>query len=163
MKYSNIFAIITMVELLAYICNATNTTSNRTFSVSSWSSAWTFTGFAIGPSSGEYYHLLSNAIDNDCAIIKETSSGTVSWAKLYSTDQCAGISIDSTETYVYFANNEAAYFGINQVLCSTGESNNYYTDTTFNISGGIINIDAKNIPGYVTFGGNLQNASSGNT
>ena len=65
--------------------------------------------------------------------------------------------MDSSETYVYFAsNNNAAYFGVNQVSCSTGENTNYFTDTVANISsGGVVNIDAKNNPGHVVLGGNL--------
>ena len=95
--------------------------------------------------------------------MRETASGNVTWSKLYSTDECAGLSVDSSETYVYFAsNNNAAYFGINQVLCSTGESNNYFTDTFANISsGGVVNIDAKGNPGHVIFAGNVL--ASGDT
>ena len=140
---------------------ATNTTSNKTYSTSSWSGAWTFTGFQVGPSSGEYYHLLSTSVENQCAIVKETTSGTVAWSKLYSAGQCAGLTIDSAETYAYFANNEASYFGINQVSCSTGDTNNFYTNNDFNISGGINDIDARGAPGYVMFGGNFYQISNG--
>ena len=161
MRYLSILAIIVVLKLFTYSCNATSLESQRNFTVSSWSGAWTFTGFAVGPSSGEYYHLLSTSVDNQCAIIKETSSGTVTWAKMYQTDQCAGLSIDSTETYAYFANDNASYFGVNQVSCSTGESISYQTSANFNTSGGVANIDAKNNPGNVVFGGNLINSTSG--
>ena len=159
MKLIKSIAIFTMVQLSAFLCNATNTTSNKTFAVSSWSGAWTFTGFALGPSSGEYYHLLSTSVSNDCAIVKETTSGTVSWAKQYPAEQCAGLTIDSSETYAYFANNEAAQFGVTEVLCADGETSQYHTSSGWSISGGINNIDAVGYPGHVMFGGNILNGS----
>ena len=65
--------------------------------------------------------------------------------------------MDSTETYVYFAsNNQTSYLGVNQVSCSNGETNNYYTSDIVNISsGGVVNIDAKGNPGHVVLAGNV--------
>ena len=162
MKNLNILALIAILQILVLDCKATTSTSNKTFTVNTWSGAWTFTGFAIGPSSGEYYNLLSTSVEGQCALIKETASGNVTWSKLYATDECAGLSVDSTETYVYFAsNNQASYLGVNQVSCSTGENTNYFTDTLAKISsGGIVNIDAKNNPGHVVLGGNLIDTGS---
>ena len=161
MNNKNIFVIIFVLQLLAFSCMATNTTVNKTYSTSSWSGAWTFAGFQVGPSSGEYYHLLSTSVENQCAIVKETTSGTVAWSKLYSAGQCAGLTIDSAETYAYFANTQALYLQINQVSCSTGDTNDYYTSSLMNISGGINDIDAKRAPGYVMFSGNIIRKSTG--
>ena len=37
----------------------------RTYDVTSWSGQWEFTGFGIGPSSGDYYYLLSYSTDSE--------------------------------------------------------------------------------------------------
>ena len=151
--------ILPLLLVIIQMSGATTDTTKRTYNVTTWSGAWEFTGYAVGPSSGRNYILMSSSGVNQCALIKEYTNGTVEWAKLYQNDQCSGLSIDSSETYVYYANNEAGGLGINQILCSSGESNAYYTNAAFNISGGINTFDAFNNPGYIMIGGNLQRES----
>ena len=52
--------------LVAFRCNAnTNLIHNWTYTVNSWTNPWEFTGFALGPSSGDYYNLLSTTVQSE--------------------------------------------------------------------------------------------------
>ena len=37
----------------------------RTYNITSWSGQWDFTGFDLGPTSGDHYYLLSYSTDNE--------------------------------------------------------------------------------------------------
>ena len=149
---------VIVVLLLAFSGKATNTTSNWTYTVSTWTGDWEFAGFAIGPDSGDYYHLLSTPIEQQCAVIRQTNEGTISWAKMYPEDQCSGIVIRSNESHVYFANKEASYIGINSVDCSDGRS--FYSTTSFlNVSGGIKNFDIVSTQRHFAISGNMTDSA----
>ena len=82
-----------------FICSEYSCTKTKEYNITTWTDQnWTFSGFAIGPSSGDHYHLISNLAEQDCAILKETASGSIQWLKYYNLTPCQVIVIDSSET-----------------------------------------------------------------
>ena len=67
-KYTRMLLIITLLLNLAQYCNSTCSSSTgaqvKTYTLSSWEGVWFFSGFAIGPSSGDYYHMLLSLSSN---------------------------------------------------------------------------------------------------
>ena len=149
--------IIVLLLILLLLGYGNGQTSSRTLAINDWSGSWEFTGFGIGPSSGDYYHVLSSADVNQCAIIRETTSNVVSWAKLYTNSQCAGLSFDPVEDNAYIANKEASYLGLYLVYTCDGSATNHLTETTMNISGGITTIVADQYRSNVMLAGNIMN------
>ena len=93
----------------------------KIYTVNSWSDDdWTFSGFAIGPNSGDHYHLLSELTVKDWAIIRETTTGTVQWNKFYHRKACRSLVINSAETNCYFANDQDTAIGVSNVNCTDG-------------------------------------------
>ena len=150
-----------MLTLFVHMCDAICDAANRVYSVNTWSGSWEFTGFDVSAINNDYYHLLSTSDGNQCAIVKETAAEALAWAKVYSVDQCQGISVDQDESFVYFVNKGASYIGINKINASTGESSNYYTSNAYNSSLGINTIYAGGFGGNVMFGGNVDSSSPG--
>ena len=147
-------AILFALCLLSY-CNGQ--TSSKTLAVNDWSGSWNFTGFAIGSTSNDYYHILSSADANQCALIREDASNNVVYAKLYSDNQCAGLSLDPSELFVYFLNNEASYFGLYTATASNGSIQTFSRDSNMNISGGVNTIIGDTASGLLSIGGNIKN------
>ena len=49
----------------ALTCTDFNCAKTKTYTINSWSGAsWEFTGFAVGPSSGDHYHLVSSSTNS---------------------------------------------------------------------------------------------------
>ena len=93
-------------------------------------------------------------------MIRETVSGTVTWAKKYHTYQCKGIVVNSNETVAYFANTEAnRNLRIFMVDCSTGVSSKHYLTSRYQIFGGIKNMGIGGDGNYIAFAGNLTSRS----
>ena len=130
---------------------------SRTFSVNDWTGSWSFTGFGIGNTSGDYYHLLSSADANQCALIRETVYNSITWAKLYANGQCAGLTFGSSEDQILFASNEAATFNLYSIHADNGTAQYYLTEPSMNISGGIGTILGGQYPGKVLLAGNIRN------
>ena len=148
-----------MLAILCLLSFSNGQTSSRTLTVNDWSGSWDFTGFGIGTSSGNYYHLLSSADANQCAVIKEDASNNVVFAKLYLDNQCAGLTLDITESLVYFLNNEASYLGLYAVDPSNGTITNFFQYATMNISGGVSTFVGDQLPGSIAVGGNVRNSA----
>ena len=153
---SAIIALLLVLLLLGY---SNGQTTSRTLTINDWSGSWEYTGFMIGPVSSDYYHLLSNAEVNQCAIIREDTSYNVSWAKLYSNSQCAGVTANVSESPIYFLNKDASYLGIYIIDGSNGSAIHYARDTTMNITGGVNTIKGDEFANQVFFGGNIRNSA----
>ena len=152
-------AIIALLLVLLLLGFSNGQTTSRTLTINDWSGSWEYTGFMIGPVSSDYYHLLSNAEVNQCAIIREDTSYNVSWAKLYSNSQCAGITANVSESPIYFVNKDASYLGIYFIDGTNGSAINYARDTTMNVTGGVNTIKGDEYGGLVVLGGNIRNSA----
>ena len=91
------------------------------YNISDWSrSTWKFSGFDVGATSGDFYHLLSSSTDNQCAILRENANGTQVWTRLYNTThQCATLKVDANEAKAYFGN-DGNVLALGVVNCSDG-------------------------------------------
>ena len=107
-------------------CDLSTNTEVRGNTVSSFSSSWSFAGFRVGETSGDFYHLLSSIGDNSCALVRENANGTMVYAQMYSVDICFNLDVDSSETNAYFANTfdsstqTNAWMSIAKVTAATG-------------------------------------------
>ena len=153
------FAPIAILFALCLLSYSNGQTSSRTLTVNDWSGSWNFTGFTIGSTSNDYYHLLSSADANQCALIREDASNNVVYAKLYSDNQCAGLSLNTAELFIYFLNNEASYFGLYAAYASNGSISTLSRDSTMNISGGVNTIIGDTFAGLLSMGGNIRNSA----
>ena len=92
-------------------------------------------------------------------MVRQSNMETVTWAKMYPTDQCFGIAIVPNERYAYFANKEEPYLGLNMIDCSTGSSTGYLTLSYLNVTSGIKNFDMGPTQNYIAISGNLINSA----
>ena len=123
----------------------------------------TFGGYVVGSSNNSYY-MIADETNNDCALIKETFSGTEVWAKLYTQGRCTALAVDSTETYAYFTDYDDSLnaLGLTQVNCSDGSTNGYFTTTSLEIDNFLLNIQISDTGNTLYMTGNLESTSTGN-
>ena len=107
----------------------------KTYNISSFAAFSTtdFPGYVLGETSGDLYLMIGDTTSNTCAVIRETRTGTEVWAKLYSSGRCAGLAVDSSETYAYFTDygDSLNELRITQINCSDGATNKYYTSSDY--------------------------------
>ena len=92
----------------------------------SFTGNWSFADFKTGPLSGDLYYLLSLPSNNKCAIIRDNTNGTQTWAKQYQSSDCGHLVIDGNESYIhYIVTNGSQTLSFVQVSCSDGAFHKY--------------------------------------
>ena len=80
-------------------CTEYSCAKTKEYTIITWPNQnWTFSGFAIGPNSGDHYHLMRNPTERECAILRETKDGTIQWIKYYALTPCRAMVIHPSET-----------------------------------------------------------------
>ena len=155
-----IFALAIISSILCFDMNTQARTKQYIFSTLTDT---TFGGYVVGSSNNSYY-MTADLINNDCALIKETFSGTEVWAKLYTQGRCTALAVDNSETYAYFTDYDDSLnaLGLTQVNCSDGSTNGYFTTTSLEIDSAILTIQISDTGNTLYMTGNLESTSTGN-
>ena len=104
--------------------------------------------------------MLSGTAENQCAIIRETVTGTVQWEKVYQRKACNTIVINSAETSCYFANNHNSSIGISNVDCTDGSIITYYSASAFKIDNDKFSMALSDTGNTIFMSGTIYNDST---
>ena len=118
--------LILLILVIIAVANNQTQTCQTNYNGDSFTGNWSVADFKTGPLSGDLYYLLSLPSNNKCAIIRDNTNGTQTWAKQYQSSDCGHLVIDGNESYIhYIVANGSQTLSFVQVSCSDGAFHKY--------------------------------------